>query len=422
MPDIGISEINHVYFKHFRFMKKIVYIWEMGEDFGHLAKASAIIEMMLLEQYQVIFIVKDLANIEFFNWATQVRCIQAPIFLSRTRSATPTDCFADILIDQGYQSEQKLRPLVKAWMELLSLLNPDMIFFDHAPTALLASNTMSIPRIILSNGFITPPAGSEAISLQPWHNTDAAKLIRSESQVINIINRVALDLGLNTIRHVSDLYAVDQVIISGYKVLDFYQSIRSNAIYLEPTTFANSNQKPKWKSSKGPKVFAYLKYRAKNTSEILDALASLNVNAVCFCDKISSTTQDRYRDTSISISDEILDANSIFSEADIIMCHAGSGMTNAALKHGLPMILIPTQLEQIHTTRRLSAMDIAVGITRNDSASEIKLKIHSFLNNSIPTEKAKVFQLQQEQKQELFSPEQAWRMCEKLFIEQREMT
>ena len=56
------------------------------------------------------------------------------------------------------------------------------------------------------------------------------------------------------------------------------------------------------------------------------------------------------------------------------MCHAGSGMTNAALKHGLPMILIPTQLEQIHTTRRLSAMDIAVGITGNDSASEIRLK------------------------------------------------
>ena len=113
---------------------------------------------------------------------------------------------------------------------------------------------MSIPRIILSNGFITPPAGSEAISLQPWQNTDAAKLARSESQVINIINRIALDLGLNTIQHLSDLYAVDKVIIAGYKALDFYQSIRSNAIYLQPTTITNSNQKPKWKSSKGLKV------------------------------------------------------------------------------------------------------------------------------------------------------------------------
>ncbi|MFO1369519.1 MAG: glycosyltransferase [Marinagarivorans sp.] len=395
-------------------MSRIVCVWELGDDLGHFSNFSPLIEEMLQANHEVFFLVKDLANSECFSWSEKIRFFQAPIFLSKIDSIQEVDCFANILQNKGYQSVTTLAPLVKAWMALFSLLKPDLIIFDHAPTALLASNNLSLPRITLSNGFLTPPAGTAPQNLQPWLVADQSRIEHSEAHVVQVINKVASSLGLQNIARVSDLYSAHLTCITGFKAIDFYRSTRTNALYLSPASKPNSHPKPNWQPNNGKKVFAYLKSHCKTTPILLDALALLNVNLVCYCAGAKDAAYNKYQGSSVQISSTLFDINAALAEADIVMCHAGPGMVNAALLAGCPMVLIPMQLEQANTSRILEAMGVAISLKRSDDANAITKKLSSFFNNPSYAEQSRLFRRRQSEFSDLIDAQQVWQLCEAL--------
>jgi UDP:flavonoid glycosyltransferase YjiC (YdhE family) len=91
------------------------------------------------------------------------------------------------------------------------------------------------------------------------------------------------------------------------------------------------------------------------------------------------------------VSNRPFDIRSVLSDVDVVTCHSGHGMVSSCLQAGRPMILLPTQLEQRHTSLIIEKMGIGIVIDINDSEEIIISKFNEFFSSPRYAEKAKSF-------------------------------
>lgn len=360
-------------------MGKILCCWELGEDYGHIGQFFPVIKAFTERGHHVYFAVKDLSKIGEFEWPVGVSFLQSPLWLERPKKPVHAECYAEIILYKGYDQAAHLKTLAQAWQHLLNSVAPDLLILDHSPTALLASRGMKIPRLVFSNAFVSPPAGSSPVNLRPWQNFNEVKANDIDTQVSAVINQVCADLQLPVVTKVSDLFAVEKTILTGFYELDFYRGLRSSAIYCGALPSANGLQRPAWSPGTSIKIFAYLKAGREQVARVLSILASMQARVVCFYSGARQEDLDRYRGTSVVVSDQLFDASLAYRVADAVICHAG-GMVYSALNYGLPMILLPTQVEQHNRAIQLTDLGVATLIQKEDSSSVVEEKLKTFFN------------------------------------------
>jgi hypothetical protein len=365
--------------------------WELGDDLGHLGQFHPIISELFRRGHEVYFVVKDLSKVGVFNWDKRIIFLQAPIWLSRLRKPIKNKSYAEILIYKGYHSPAALHSLVAGWSNLFNLVAPDILLFDHSPTALFASSGLGIPRIILSNPFVTLPAGTPPQNIRPWEDIDTKAMEDNEKYIVKVINKVAADRDFPAIQYVSDLFNVEKVILAGFSELDFYTEARRNATYKGSVLAVAGLAEPAWPSLSPVKIFAYLKHGNEQAERMLSILSSLNASVVCYYADAKPEHYEKYISANMNISNTPFDLTAVYKETDVIVSHGGIGMVHSALQFGRPMILLPLQLEQQNTAFILEKMNIATVILSTTSVEEIGEKISHFFGSPIYFENAKRF-------------------------------
>ncbi|PUA29855.1 MAG: hypothetical protein B0W54_04690 [Cellvibrio sp. 79] len=374
-------------------MSKILCCWELGEGLGHLGQFYPVINELVVRGHDVYFIVKDLTKVKTFTWDKSVVFLQAPIWLPRLRKAVKNKSYAEILIYKGYHLPVTLHSLVAGWINLFNLIKPDILLFDHSPTALLASSGLGLPRVILSNPFVTPPAGMPLISVRPWEEVDTKSMEGSEKYIVNVINKVAADSHLPSINYVGDLFNVEKVFLAGFSELDLYREFRSSQVYIGSVPTAAGLPKPVWPSSSSVKIFAYLQYGSEQAEMALSILASLEANVVCYLIEAKPEECEKYASPNMTISAKPFDLTAVYKEADVIVTHGGIGMVHSALQAGCPMILLPLQLEQQNTGYMLEKMNLAMVISSTLTLEDAKTKARDFFCSPVYFENAKLFSM-----------------------------
>lgn len=372
-------------------MSKILCCWELGDDLGHLGQFHPVISELFGRGHEVYFVVKDLSKVGVFKWDKRITFLQAPVWLSRLRKPIKNKSYAEILIYKGYHSPIALHSLVAGWINLFNLIKPDILVFDHAPTALLASSGLGLPRVVLSNPFVTPPAGSPPKNVRPWEEVDATAMEENERYIVKVINKVAVDCHLPTINYVSDLFNVDKVILAGFNELDFYKEFRSNPVYKGAIIAVAGLAEPIWPSLSSVKIFAYLKYGNEQAEKVLSILASLDASVVCYYAEAKPEDCAKYASANMNISATPFDLTAVYKEADVIVSHGGIGMIHSALQSACPMILLPLQLEQQNNAYILEKMNLAVVISSGTSIEDAQKKIRDFFTTPFYFENAKRF-------------------------------
>lgn len=106
----------------------------------------------------MVLVVKDLLRVPRFFDAGEVEVLQAPVknsypvpYLNEPAS------YGHMLLNVGYRDEQELTVQVEAWRNLFEMLSPDLLVFDHSPTAILASAGLDSRRVTIGTGFCCPP-------------------------------------------------------------------------------------------------------------------------------------------------------------------------------------------------------------------------------------------------------------------------
>jgi UDP:flavonoid glycosyltransferase YjiC (YdhE family) len=326
-------------------MAKILYAWELGADLGHLQAFLSLAMALRAQGHEVILAAKDLSRYHSLPGAQAFEAIQAPLWPAPVKGLPePQVCYADILQRHGYLDHQGLLGIVKAWRSLYGMIDPALLIADHAPTALLAARGLPFPRITYGSGFFSPPRTTPMPSMRPWLKLPPDRIEDSETAVLRIINRVLADIGAEPMPALADLFDVDESFLLTPRELDHYPR-HGTAHYLRPPLSVQGGATPEWAPAPGKKIFAYLKTNHPMIDELLQQLRESAFNVLVYIPGLSEERCRALQSANMRFSPYPVDMHYATQHAGALICHAGIGTILHGLLSGLPILLLPINLE-----------------------------------------------------------------------------
>lgn len=341
-------------------MARVLFAWELGLGFGHLASMAPLADRLAIEGHEITFALRSLARSRKVLTRPEYRFFQAPIKTVDTVDVIRLpSTYAEILYNLGFGDSDELVAYVDGWRELFSSAKPDLLVADYSPTALLAAKTLGIPAIPIGTGFSCPAGAPSATNLRWWNPANRPQ-VAEEKCVIDNINAILKRDALAPIRYPTQLFAADSVrdtILLTYPELDPFD--RPNERY-----YGNfpelAGVEPDWPPGDGPKVFAYLKpFRA--IVPFLDHLSQTGVRLILRMSPIPGPIEARYANVpNIEIQKQFIDITSVAQQCEIAITNATHVTTASMLLEGTPVMQIPPFMDQRITAEQVARLGAGV--------------------------------------------------------------
>ncbi len=364
-------------------MAKITFCWELGGGYGHIASFKPLADRLLDREHTVSAVLRycDYAN-TFFE-GMPLAYSAAPMWVPVREYTSPTISYADIITRHGYDSVASLLPLVEQWRENFLSYGTELVIVDHSPTALVAARTLNIPITLFGTGFCAPPPVYPLPSITPWLNSDEDFLIKIELDVVTVINKVLKHFGVSEIKHLHELFDVDENFLCTFPELDHYDGRSMDGywgpIFNDGSGATVNNMNSAWPNAKKKKVFVYTKNEYEFVNELLTSFKSINADFVVHCAGFNAEDTACYECDNVIFSIEPVQMKSIAGHADLVVCHAGHGTIASSLLMGIPLLLMPTQLEQSLLASKISAFNLSRFISMDDNKPNFTSVIESLL-------------------------------------------
>lgn len=370
-------------------MARILFCWELGGDYGHLSRLMPIALALRERGHEPVFAVRDLLGAEALLHRHRLRWFQAPLWIGQVTGLPPAIGYAELLMRFGFLNARALTGIARAWRALADAIRPDLIVMDHAPTALLATRGLDCPRINLGDGFCIPPALQPIPPFRWWQTENRARVADSEDHAWKSANEVLAALGAPPLANLADLATCDASLMLAFAELDHYPE-HPGARWLGPVFDLGQGVDAVWPDGEQPRVFAYLKPGYGGLDTALGALARLPARVLAHVPGASAQTTARYTGGTMRISNEAIDMEAARAACDLAVCHGGSGTVAAMLLAGKPLVVLPAQMEQAMTGRRLGSLGVAA-VVLPDAVAGIDRTLAHALNDARLRQAAQAF-------------------------------
>lgn len=344
-------------------MKNVLICWELGAGLGHLNPILQLSEQLLARGYKVWIASRELENIHHLFKHDNIHFMQAPVMPPPAAKQGVASCFAHLLEMVGYQDGDKLKNYLRAWQTLFQLIEPELTFFDHSPTALIASLPYSTRRIYLGSTFSCPPL-AQPLGLYPRANKKEAMVI--EKRVVALINKAGETLDMPPLKSLAHLFEYyQQQIFTTIAELDHFNGRPSSASshFVSVSSF-NAEQKPNWPKKGELKVFAYLK-PGNYIVAVINYLIKNNCCAIIYL--AGEANFKKGMPENIRIISHPLNMTAIAESADLVINNANLNSVLQLLKSSTPQLVAPLTLEQgMLADRLLENNQVGVLDTKND--------------------------------------------------------
>ncbi len=361
-------------------MARIVYAWELGGGFGHTHAFLPLARGLRDRGHEVVFVLKDLLNAERELGAQGFRCFQAPMFQGRLVGLPdPPANLSEILFHCGFLKEEYLLGLVRAWRELLTLLEPDLVVGDYSPSALLAASISRIPSASFGTGFCRPPALHPLPNLRPWLPIDEARLLGSDLKIVDTANKVLRRFDVNPISTVAEIFSCGEDFLCTHAELDHYRE-RPNARYWGSMHNLNGGVEIPWAGREKYRIFGYIKPSYIGLRQLLDQLILLeNHEIILFCPGLAGAIVAKYASSRLRITQRPVALAGLLDGCDLAICHAGHGTVCAMSRAGIPVLCLPMNLEQHLTGLRVAAMGAGAMVESPEKQTDYLARIDDLL-------------------------------------------
>ena len=233
---------------------------------------------------------------------------------------------------------------VDAWRGLIDSVAPDLIIFDHSPTALLAARCGKARRVLLGDSFCCPPDCAPFPDLRPWLPPDPTALLQTEETVLENANRVLRSRGQPALERLGQLYGeVDEVVLTTLAEFDHYPN-RAGARYRGPW-MPEGGELPAWPGGSGKKVFAYLK-RFPALPQLFALLGQAGCPTIVHIDGMTAEFERQHASPGLHFQCNRLDLSRAAAECDLAVLNGTHGSTVLTLLAGKPILQLPLVLEQ----------------------------------------------------------------------------
>ena len=227
---------------------------------GHLANLKPFVDQARAHGHRVTLAVKELQNVHVVFADSSLPRFQAP-YLNRqpTWRYRPLRSFTQLLL-QRFETADELESLCLAWRAIFDAVRPDLVIYDFAPVAQLASLGAPWQKWAIGSGFLLPRTDLPYLGVFPRvPNTPAnvASLEQAEARLLALANEVLPRLGKMPLDHVGTLYdQLDRQWLLTCPELDHFGR-RAGQTYLG-TTALPAGEAPTWPQRPGPRVFGYV--------------------------------------------------------------------------------------------------------------------------------------------------------------------
>lgn len=370
-------------------MARYLFAWELGGDYGHLARLLPVALELRARGHEVVFAVRDLMGAEKLLTPHGIRTWQAPLWLRKVTQLPDAITYSELLMRFGYLNATALTGICRAWRNLVDLLTPDVVVMDHAPTALLATRGLALARVNFGDGFCIPPHGRPMPHFRWWMRENMVRVQDSEQHAVATANQVLLALDAPTMAGMGELRDCDATLMCSFAELDHYPQ-RDDNDYLGPIFSLGQGADLPWPDAPGPRVFAYLKPEYAGLDNILAALHKSGASALVHVPGAARKTLQTFSNGSMVVSPDPLDMAAMRGGCDLAICHGGAGTTAAMLLAGKPLMVFPMQMEQTMAAHRLSGLGAAVVLAAEASAQMPRL-LRKALADTALTQAAQAF-------------------------------
>lgn len=362
-----------------------LFISELGDNYGHIAPALYIANSLAKRGAKITFIVPSLTR--FYALATmacEFNVYQAPLNIFRkTKANALPQSYSESLLLHGYSQPEALSVAIKAWRMLFSQLQPDITFFDYAPTALLAARAFSFKKVMFGNGYCVPPQRCARLPLLGRIATPE-RMNLADQQVLAAVN-----IALNN-NHDKPLTSLDEIAASDLQLLkttpefDGYRERRTTEKYLGFLPVGGGHKQAQWPKVAGKKkVFAYLSTRFPFAQALIQWLQANFIGHV-FVTGNKAQELTALSNATFTVTAQAYDMATVLEGCDFVVCHAGSGTVARSLLAARPVICIPLQSEQQQTAEQAAALGVGAFIPPASTWEQWLPAIQQALTTQLP--------------------------------------
>lgn len=317
-------------------MRKLLFCWELGANFGHLSNIAAIQPDLKAQGFDIRFAVADLkAASEILGSAGLLQAPAWPHYTHRG-STVGTASFADVLTLIGFGQARHLSSVVDAWLALFDLVDPSVIIADHSPAAQIACRIAGHPLITMGTGFTMPPL--DYPSLPPLRADIAPAL--PEAELLSVANSILVSHGAPAMRRLTDLLRSDARILIGLPELDPYGSFRRETFSAPVGGFAPPSAIPAQR-----RLFVYLGAELPDLLAKVQILCDLPIPVEFYIRGVDRMLVEFITLRGKTIHDKPAEVRSVLRRTSHVMSQAGAMMTSEALAAGRPQFLLPSHFE-----------------------------------------------------------------------------
>jgi len=357
-------------------MSRILFAWELGANFGHIARDLPLALACRAAGHDVLFAVTDLAICRGIASEYGFAFVQAPVARPKSfRQKQPNPInFADMLLRSGFAERESLDASVLGWKGLFDLFKPDLVVHDFAPRALLAARLQGLPVLLLGNGFETPLKASPQPSFRPWEPISAGDLQRAEDSLVEHINGALARHGGDPIGRLWDLYAAHPLLMTGFREFDHFGA-RPEATYVGPAVHLPAAQSARFERN-GLHVLVYLRSTIALVENVFEALQQVDAEVVCIIPDLPPHWPDKYGRLRFYLGP--IDLQAMLPQANLMISH-GTGTLGAAVAAGVPVLMVPNVVENYLSSIALEQQGLGIVLRKRDSVPHCQKLIQELL-------------------------------------------
>jgi UDP:flavonoid glycosyltransferase YjiC (YdhE family) len=337
----------------------VLFTWEIGNGLGHVLPMLTIARHLKTAGYRVVFALRDVRHAASLLEAAGMEVMQAPYHPDRQigRHETQPDSMADVLALFGFTNAVVLRNMAATWRRLLQHLKPSVVIASYAPLSLLCAREQGIPTAVVAMPFELPP------SVHPLPSTRTGAARSQAGQDEAVLDTVRSVFSAQRFGSVASLFAADRRWIMSFPELDFLFP-RKDAQYCGSLSPMDQGVPITIDKPVGQKlILAYLKTELPGLQEIQRAALISPHRWIIYLRGADEVMRASWCVPHIEIHTQPLKLKDVLPPVDVVLSHAGQGMTSASLLAGKPLVMTTDHLESTLNARCVQRMGAGVAST-----------------------------------------------------------
>lgn len=202
-------------------MSRFLLAWEIGGGYGHLAALLPLADELRRRGHEAVFAARNLANGETILGPRGYTVLQAPTWIGPSPKTPWAESYAGIVLTRGYHAAEPLAGLVKGWLHLIDMVQPDFLITQYAPTAVIAAAIRGVLCGAIGTGFVCPPRASP-LPLLPNAATGRDVQLDVEARLLDSINGALARCGGRPLDRVADAFPPIDDVLTTFPELDHY--------------------------------------------------------------------------------------------------------------------------------------------------------------------------------------------------------